>query len=204
MTGAYASDEPFERLSHVLAAAMRAMSHGGRGRHRHGQRHDFGGGFPFGGSPFRGGRKARRGDVRAAALVLLEEEPRNGYQLMQEIEERSEGQWRPSPGSVYPALAQLEDEGLVQTREAEGRRVFELTDAGRAYVADNRDELGAPWEAFAGDVSDESMELFSLMKDVGIAAVQVVRTGDKEQAAEARKVLVDAKRSLYLILAEES
>jgi DNA-binding PadR family transcriptional regulator len=181
------------------------------GRHRHGgprhrsRRHEFpfGPGFPFGGPPFGRGRKARRGDVRAAALVLLDEEPRNGYQLMQEIEQRSDGAWRPSPGSVYPALQQLEDEGLVRTLESEGRKLFELTEEGRAHVEEKRAELGAPWEAFSNDFSDESRELMSVVKDVAIAAVQVVKAGDKAQAEQARKVLNDAKRSLYLILAEE-
>src|SRR3981081_2596924 len=110
----------------------------GRG-HRH-RRHGFGP-DPFGdfGGPFGGfgrgprgrGRKARRGDIRTAALLLLGEEPRNGYQIMQEVEDRSEGLWRPSPGSVYPALAQLEDEGLVCSEEVDGRKGFALTDRGR-------------------------------------------------------------------------
>src|SRR3954467_15513435 len=211
MTGAYAhQNDPCERLSHFAAEACRAMA-GGPGRHRHGggrhgsHRGEWGFGGPgfFGGPPFGRGRKARRGDVRAAALVLLDEEPRNGYQLMQEIEQRSDGAWRPSPGSVYPALQQLEDEGLVRTGESEGRRVYELTDAGREHVEEHRAELGAPWEAFAHDVSEESRELMSIMKDVAIASVQVLRAGDKAQAEEARKVLSDAKRALYLILAEE-
>src|ERR1700704_5129922 len=122
-------------------------THGsGRARHRHhgfgrargfGQQGPgvaFGPGGPFG--PFGRGRKARRGDVRTAALLLLAEEPRNGYQIMQELEERSEGLWRPSPGSVYPALQQLEDEGLIRSEEADGRRLYHLTEAGRAYVAE--------------------------------------------------------------------
>src|SRR3954452_7141031 len=101
-----------------------AMSHGPGGGHgRRGRP-----GPPWG---LRGrGPRARRGDVRAALLVLLAEEPRNGYQLMQEIEQRSDGAWRPSPGSVYPALQQLEDDGLVRAGQADGRRVYELTDAG--------------------------------------------------------------------------
>ena len=207
MTGTYASrNHPFD---HVLSAALRAMSHGGHGRHRHGGHHrGHRGDFPFGpgpwgGPPFSRGRKARRGDVRAAALVLLEEEPRNGYQLMQEIERRSDGAWRPSPGSVYPALQQLEDEGLVRTGESEGRRVFELTDEGRAHVEEKRADLGAPWEAFSSDVTDETWELMGLMKDVGFAAVQVLRAGDEAQTEQARKVLTDAKRALYRILADE-
>ncbi len=213
MTGSYAYGEPFERIPYALAAALKAMAGGpGPGRHRgHGPRHrgrfgdfPFGPGSPFGGPPFGGRpRKARRGDVRAAALVLLEEEPRNGYQLMQEIERRSDGQWRPSPGSIYPALQQLEDEGLVTTTERDGRKVYSLTDEGRAHVEANRSDLGAPWEAFSGDVSDETWELARLMKDVGFAAVQVLRAGDEAQIARAREVLSEAKRALYRILAED-
>src|ERR687893_578868 len=107
-----------------------AMSRGGRG---HGHRRGGGRDFPGFGPPR--GPLARRGDVRAALLVLLAEEPRNSYQLMQEIEQRSEGVWRPSPGSVYPALQQLEDEGLVRPA-GEGRKLYELTDEGRAHVAE--------------------------------------------------------------------
>src|SRR3981081_2440201 len=110
----------------------------GPGFHRH-RRHGFGPG-PFGefggwGRGPRGrGRKARRGDIRPAPLLLLAEERRNGYQIMQEVEERSEGEWRPSPGSVYPALQQLEDEGLIRTEEVDGRKLFALTDEGRKVV----------------------------------------------------------------------
>src|SRR5262249_39103013 len=121
-----------------------------RGRHRHGP--PFGRGAFFGGPGFSRWPRARRGDVRAAALLLLAEEPRNGYQLMQEIERRSGGVWRPSPGSVYPALAQLEDEGLVRVDEREGRRTYVLTDAGRAYVEERRDDLAAPWDAMSDSV----------------------------------------------------
>src|SRR3954465_2231774 len=104
-------------------------SRGGPGRRGHGGRHGFGG--PWGGPPFGRGPRARRGDVRAALLVLLAEEPRNGYGLMQEIEQRSGGVWRPSPGSVYPALSQLEDEGLVQAVQEGTSKRFDLTEAGR-------------------------------------------------------------------------
>ena len=134
-----------------------AMS-GGRGGPGHGHGHGrargrgaAGRGGPRSAPPFGPGfgrgPRARRGDVRAALLVLLAEEPRNGYGLMQEIERRSEGAWRPSPGSVYPALQQLEDEGLVRAEESGGRRLFTLTDEGRAYVAENEAELGQPWDA---------------------------------------------------------
>src|SRR6201986_4857424 len=102
----------------------------------------WGRGGPFG--PHGRGRK-RRGDVRIALLLLLAEQARNGYQLMQIIEERSGGRWRPSPGSVYPALAQLEDEGLVRAVERDGTKLFEITDAGREQVA-AAGRPTAPWE----------------------------------------------------------
>jgi DNA-binding PadR family transcriptional regulator len=211
MTGSYAfGDDPAERIQRGIAAAFKAMAGPGHSRHRHGGPHRgrpgdfmFGPNFPFGGPPFGRGRKARRGDVRAAALVLLESEPRNGYQLMQEIERRSDGAWRPSPGAVYPALQQLEDEGLVRTRETDGRKLFELTDAGRAHVEEHRAELGEPWEAFSRDVSDEGWELARLVKDVAVAMTQVMRAGDEAQIERARKVLADARKALYLILADD-
>jgi DNA-binding PadR family transcriptional regulator len=151
-----------------------------------------------------GGRRsrARRGDVRAAMLLLLEEEPRNGYQLMEEIESRSGGAWRPSPGSVYPALAQLEDEALIRSDESAGRRSFELTDEGRTYVADNRESLGSPWDEAGDGVPSEFAELRSLIGGVGMATLQVVQSGDEKQIAEAKQVLTDARKALYSILAE--
>src|SRR5262249_58969705 len=107
----------------------------------------FGPGGPFGRDAMFGrGPKVGRGDVRSAILRLLAEEPRNGYQIIQELTERSRGVWRPSPGSIYPALQQLEDEGLIQAEEQEGRRRYHLTDAGRGYVAARADEHAAPWE----------------------------------------------------------
>jgi DNA-binding PadR family transcriptional regulator len=151
-----------------------------------------------------GGRRsrARRGDVRAAMLLLLEEEPRNGYQLMEEIETRSSGAWRPSPGSVYPALAQLEDEGLIRADESAGRRSFALTDEGRAYVAENREALGSPWDEAGEGVPGEFVELRSLVGQLGAATLQVAQAGTPEQVDQAKQVLTEARRSLYRILAE--
>ena len=151
-----------------------------------------------------GGRRsrARRGDVRAAMLLLLEEEPRNGYQLMEEIESRSGGAWRPSPGSVYPALAQLEDEGLIHSDESAGRRSFELTEEGRRYVTDNRDTLGSPWDDAGGEIPSDFVDLRTLIGQLGMATLQVVQSGDEAQIAEAKQVLGDARKALYRILAE--
>ena len=183
------------------AAAWRMM-----GARHHGRcgppRHAYEFGPPFGG-PWGRRRRMRRGDVRAALLVLLDEEPRNGYGLMQEIERRSEGAWRPSPGSVYPALQQLEDEGLVRAQEEDGRRVFTLTDDGRAHVEERRAELGEPWADLAGDDQESVRDLRGLARQVAAALLQVAASGSDEQIAQARKVLLDARKALYRILAED-
>jgi DNA-binding PadR family transcriptional regulator len=206
--------------SYDLRALWRAMTGYGegdpegdpRGGHRRqrgpggpGPRGGFGG-FPFGsglgGGHWRGGRKARRGDIRTAALLLLAEEPRNGYQIMQEVEERSEGVWRPSPGSVYPALQQLEDEGLIRSEELDGRKVFALTDAGRTHVEERGTDRPAPWEQMSGDLGTEAVELAKIMREVAFAFKQVLHTASQSQQEEARKVLATVRRELYRILAD--
>ncbi|MGN6811900.1 MAG: PadR family transcriptional regulator [Thermomicrobiales bacterium] len=161
--------------------------------------------FPFGGpgGPFGSGPRAKRGDGRAGILALLAEEPYTGYQIIQELSQRSHGAWRPSPGSVYPALQQLEDEGLVRAEEADGKRTFHLTDAGRAYVKAHGEEIAAPWEAIAGSVHDEAREVSGLVMQIGAAATQVLHSGSARQIAAARKLLNDTRRSLYRILAED-
>jgi DNA-binding PadR family transcriptional regulator len=158
---------------------------------------------PFGLLPFGRAAKARRGDVRAAALLLLAEAPRNGYQLMQEIESRSGGAWRPSPGSIYPTLQQLEDEGLVGTERPEGRRLHHLTDAGREHVAAHAAALGSPWDVAAESVDGGVIDFHAMLVQLVVAARQVRHAGDLRQVAEARQVLVEARRRLYRILAEE-
>jgi DNA-binding PadR family transcriptional regulator len=185
--------------------------HRGGHRHRHGPRGGGFGGGPFGGfgpggfgpgGPRGRGRKARRGDIRTAALLLLSEEPRNGYQIMQEVEERSDGVWRPSPGSTYPALQQLEDEGLIRAQELDGRKLFQLTDAGREYVKERGEDRQAPWEQMSGDVSDQAHELGRLIREVASAFTQIVKTGSEAQMGEARKVLTTTRKDLYRILAD--
>jgi DNA-binding PadR family transcriptional regulator len=163
----------------------------------------FGGGPMWGGGPFGGGRgRRRRGDVRTALLMLLAEEARNGYQLMQTIEERSGGRWRPSPGSVYPALAQLEDEGLVHATERDGAKLFEITDAGREHIAGRTDQA-PPWEMDEDPAFETLADLRSLVHQLAMAAGQVVHAGDEDQIQRAREVLNDARRTLYRILAED-
>jgi DNA-binding PadR family transcriptional regulator len=150
------------------------------------------------------GPRAKRGDVRAAALALLAEEPMNGYQIIQAISERSDGVWRPSPGSVYPALQQLEDEGLIRAEAAEGgRRAYQLTDEGRAYVEAHPDEVRAPWDVFAGAMGDTAREMRSLIGQVAMAAHQVLSAGTESQAAQARQLLTDTRKGLYRLLAAD-
>jgi DNA-binding PadR family transcriptional regulator len=187
--------------------AMGAGRGRGRGRGRH-RRHSgpgfgrWGGGPPFGGPPF-GRRRRPRGDVRAALLLVLAEEPMSGYGLMQEIESRSEGVWRPSPGSVYPALAQLEDEGFVRGEDDDGRKRYVLTDAGKTYVDEHRDDLGEPWAGLGDEIGEGRLELRSQIGQLAAAVHQVSTAGDDEHVEQARKVLDDARRSLYRILADD-
>ncbi|MGO8885501.1 MAG: PadR family transcriptional regulator [Streptosporangiaceae bacterium] len=194
----------------------------GGGRRGHGRgpgfpgRGGFGGGpgFPGGpgmhgmgpwlGEPRMRGPRARRGDVRAAALALLAEEPRNGSQIIQEIGERSGGVWRPSPGSVYPALQQLEDENLIRAEAGEsGRRAYVLTEEGQAYVAAHPDELRAPWDEVAGSAGGTAIEMRRLVGQVAMAAFQVVGAGSDAQVSQARKILADSRKALYRILAAD-
>ena len=151
----------------------------------------------------RSGGRAKRGDVRAAALALLAEEPMNGYQIIQQISERSGGLWQPSPGSVYPALAQLEDENLIALQDVAGsRRAYGLTEEGRSYVTAHAAELDAPWSAMAG-AAGTAHDMRRLVQQVHLAAFQVISAGTDDQVSQARKVLTQARRSLYRILAED-
>ncbi len=169
------------------------------------------GGFGPGGFGPRGpkGRHAggpvrrRRGDVRLALLMLLaQESPLNGYQLMQKLEDLSEGRWRPSPGSVYPALSQLEDEGLISSAKAEGDsgHAYELTDAGREHLA-KRGETKAPWEPQQGEDVAPRIAIRNGVIGVGRASWHVAQDGTPEQIEETAKILEEARRKLYRLLA---
>jgi DNA-binding PadR family transcriptional regulator len=145
--------------------------------------------------------KASRGDVRAAILALLQEGPRNGYQIMSEIEQRSGGAWRPSPGAVYPALAQLADEGLVTDEKSDGRRTYSLTDAGRAYVAANPEKARGAWESTKQQESWQLPGLFAEAARLGSGIVQLAHAGTPEQVRAAERLLEETRRELYRILA---
>ncbi len=165
-------------------------------------------GGPFGPPRFRGpggrGPRVRRGDVRAAILDLLGEgQAWNGYQIIQEIGERTQGVWRPSAGSVYPALQQLEDEGLITAAGEDRRRNYTLTDEGRAYVQAHADELRAAWDAVTGSVDDAAVQLHNLARNVAMATVQVAQAGTPVQVQQASKVLAETRKALYRILAAD-
>ena len=171
----------------------------GRRRHRRG----FGGPEHwrgFGPGPL-GGRRAGRGDIRAAILALLAEQPMHGYQIIREIGERSEGAWAPSPGSVYPTLQQLTDEGFVRSDETDGKRVYELTDEGRTQAEARTGSL--PWEEAAEDADDDLVTLRDLVFQVMAATRQVAHAGSKDQLAAAQEILRGARKSLYRLLAED-
>jgi len=164
--------------------------------------HRFGPGDHHAGGRGRRGGRQRRGDVRAAVVVLLEEQDRNGYQLIQELTERSKEMWRPSPGSIYPVLQQLEDEGLVAVTSTESGRTYGLTDAGKVFVAEKREQLGKPWESADAESDGAGPELMSNFRQVAGAVRQVLSAGTDAQIVRGAVLLADVRRALYGILAE--
>jgi DNA-binding PadR family transcriptional regulator len=134
---------------------------------------------------------------------VLTEQPRHGYEIIQEITARSEGRWRPSPGSVYPTIAQLEDEGLVRTEQTEGRRMVHLTEQGRRYAEEHVTQFAAVFEA-AGDPADDALlGLADVAGQVATATAQVAQAGSDRQIVQARELLAETRRRLYRILAED-
>jgi DNA-binding PadR family transcriptional regulator len=163
----------------------------------------------FLGSVF-GRARARRGNVRSAILTLLADQPMNGYQIMQAIELRSHGAWKPSSGSIYPTLQQLEDEGLVETEDVKpearvgstGSKTFTLSAKGKRYVNEHRAELEADWTPADERDPDPRHEMMNLFRQVATAAMQVVQSGTAVQLDEAKRLLAETRRSLYRILAD--
>ena len=186
------------------------MGNRGHDHHQHGHRHHdqpWGRRGPwekawFAGPPWAGGRRARRGDVRTSLLSLLADKPMHGYDLIRELEERSGGAWRPSPGSIYPTLQLLEDEELVTGEERDGKRVYTITDAGRAELEERRERGGKqePWEF--GSLGEGLGQLRDAGFQMAAAAMQVARTGTEAQRKQAAEILADARKKLYAILAE--
>jgi DNA-binding PadR family transcriptional regulator len=139
--------------------------------------------------------------MRVAILALLSEEPMHGYQIIQELSERSDGAWNPSPGSVYPTLQQLADEGLVRSTETDGRRVHELTDEGRARAAERTGP--APWEDAAEEQGDDVAALWQAFMGIADASKQISRTGTQAQITSALEIVKDARKRLYRLLADD-
>jgi len=172
----------------------------------------FGWGHEFGGGPWgrggprgrgrRGGRGGHRPNVRAALLALLLERPMHGYEMIQELESRTEGVWRPSPGSVYPTLQLLEDEGLITSQTGGGRKEFTLTDAGRAEAESA--EGPTPWEAFGDDEVSQARDFKEAIVGIMHALRQVGFAGTDEQRSQALDVMNETRRKLYAILAEDA
>ena len=176
----------------------------------------FGGPDHFGGpghghGPFRGrgggpgrprGGRNKRGDIRTALLTVLTEGPGHGYDIMQRVEEKTGGAWRPSPGSVYPTLQLLGDEGFVIAIERDGKRVFEITEAGTAEATRRLEEAGgAPW-----DLTDDGVGPWQVKESMGLlflAAKQVSMAGSTEQLQQAVSILAEARKKLYLLLSQD-
>ncbi|MDX6744971.1 PadR family transcriptional regulator [Actinocorallia sp. A-T 12471] len=176
------------------------------GRGARGRRGDFGPWGPgpggFGGGPRGGGRRgggrARRGNVKAALLALLAERPMHGYEMISELENRTGGIWRPSPGSVYPTLQLLEDEGLVTSAEQSGKRLFTITELGTAEAVKDPE----PWQAVADAAGDTAVKARESVHQLAVALRQVMTAGTEDQQTRALEIVGDAKRKLYGILAE--
>jgi DNA-binding PadR family transcriptional regulator len=150
----------------------------------------------------RRGRRGRRGDVRTALLALLAERPMHGYEMIQELDERTGGIWKPSPGSVYPTLQMLEDEGLITSDQSEGRKRFTLTDEGATVAAAAAEH--PPWADIADDTVAAAHDLRKAAFGIMGALREVGTAGTPEQRAKALEILGEAKRKLYAVLAEES
>lgn len=164
----------------------------------------FGHGHGHGRGRGRGGRGTRggRGNVRIALLALLAERPMHGYEMITELDQRTGGVWRPSPGSVYPTLQLLTDEGLVTGEKSGGRRLYALTDEGRQRV--EKSGRRAPWEEVAEGVGPAATQLRGAIGALTAAAGQVMYVGDEDQQARALTIIDEARRKLYGVLAGDA
>ncbi len=155
----------------------------------------------FGDDRRRGSGRMRRGDVRNALLIALLDGPGHGYELIQALETKTDGRWRPSPGSVYPSLQLLADEDLVRSTEVDGKRTFELTDAGRTHAEEHLASHGNPWDAMDRGRTERG-DLRTAVRDLVQAAKQVGFTGSPETVQQATDLVQQARKDLYRLLAE--
>jgi DNA-binding PadR family transcriptional regulator len=188
---------------HGPGSMTRGDDERGRGRppFKRGHGRGFGGDDRMGSFFGRGGR-AGRGDVRSAILTLLGEAPMHGYQIIGELAERTGGVWNLSPGSVYPTLQHMEDEGLVRHEQSEGRNVFSLTEAGREALA-ARAGKPAPWDEVGANLDAGLFELKDIVGQVAVAVRQIAKVGTPAQLEVAKALLAETRRGLYRILAED-
>lgn len=145
----------------------------------------------------RGGRSVRRGKVRFAILSALQERPMHGYEIIQELERRTQSRWRPSAGSIYPTLQLLEDEGLVTSEDVERRRTYTLTDAGRQAAEEH------PLGGLETDAARSGPNLARELRSVAQASMQIERIGTPDARKAADEILADTRRKLYRLLAED-
>lgn len=205
LMNAQADDNPSAQIPSAASAEERGGPHRG---HRHGgPRRGSDRADPWGGrgrgpwGPPRG-RRRERGDVRVAILLLLAEQPRHGYEILTELADRSDGQWQPSPGSIYPVLKRLAQDGLVAPENHEGKRVFTLTDAGRELVAAEGESWGQPWANSSETEDDSAVALWNEGRQLGGAVQQVSQLNDPAQIAATAEILVEARKKIYRLLAD--
>lgn len=178
----------------------RAFHHGPFGRR--GAKSPFAGGHAEAFASFMGHARARRGDLRAAVLRLLAEEPMHGYQIIQELPARTEGAWKPSAGSVYPTLQMLADEGLIAAEDASGKKVYSLTESGRAAVAETADQP-APWETAVAQDSGAAGAYREAATRLAQVVWQIGTSGTPKQIEVATNILSETRKNLYALLAED-
>lgn len=161
----------------------------------------FGGHGRHGGPRGRGPR-TRRGDIRVALLAALADGPAHGYELIQRLEARTGGRWKPSPGSVYPTLQMLEEGGLATSAQQGDKKVYTITEAGQAELQERMSDAGGPPPWLDGEMAGSHGELRKAVAQLAMAARQVGIGGDEAQVAAATTILTDARRKLYQLLAE--
>ena len=146
----------------------------------------------------RRGAAIRRGEIRPLILAVLRQKPMHGYEVIQELEAQSGGRWRPSAGSVYPTLQQLADEGLVTSEEVDGRRTYTLTAAGQKAAAETGPR--SPWTEAE---QDQEPDIRRLAIQLAGAVMQVQKMGTPQARREATRILTDARKQMYRLLAED-
>lgn len=203
LMNAQADDHSSAPTPPAQAGQERGGPHRGHRGHRRGSdRQDPWGGRGRGPWGPQRGRRRERGDVLHAIVLLLAEQPRHGYEILTELADRSDGQWQPSPGSIYPVLKRLAQDGMVAASNQDGKRVFALTDAGRDLVAAEGESWGQPWTNAGADAGDAGDALWNEGRQLGGAVQQVGQLNDPAQIAATVEILVEARKKIYRLLAD--